>query len=186
MVKIPHTIAKFKRARTTFFSSEASKRLHVILKDLSPDDLVFGTNEDPHYAETTKEANLNHALKKIGLDMRYDDTNWHKINTHSFRAYFITKVSRHDHNMTKKLSGEKGYLLQYDRMTNEEYIEFYEKIESDLFIFDLTKKNQKIKDLENEKSENELLKAQLDKIQEDLDKVKQWRELEQKYEQIKK
>ena len=39
-----------------------------------------------------------------------------------------------------------------------------------------------IRNLEKEKSENELLKVQLDKIQEDLDKVKQWREIEQKFE----
>jgi len=111
MVKIPHGISKSKKARTTFFSSEASKRLHVILKKLDDDDKVFGTNKNLHYSEAIKETNLNHTLKKTGLDMRYDDTNWHKINTHSFRAWFITKVSRIDPYMTKKLSGEKGYLI---------------------------------------------------------------------------
>lgn len=170
MVKIPHTISKNKKARTTFFSSEASSRLPVILKNLSDNDLIFGTNKNPHYSETIKETNLNHALEKTGLDFRYDDTNWHKINTHSFRAYFITKVSRIDPNMAKKLSGEKGYLLQYDRMTNEEYVEFYDKIESELLIFDLAKKDQKIRDLQEAKRELEIKNERIEALEKRFEK----------------
>ena len=75
--------------------------------------------------------------------MKYDDTGRFQINTHSFRAYFITRVSRHDPNIAKKLAGEKGYLLQYDRLTDEEYVENYLKFEDDLTVFDLTQRYQK-------------------------------------------
>ena len=147
IVKIPAKIAKFKRARTTFFSKEAAVLLRVILKRKEDDDLIFGTSDVLKTAENNKGAILRNHLDKIGLGLRYEDTGNYQINTHSFRAYFITKVSRHDENLAKFLAGEKGYLLQYDRMTEEEKLEKYMDIEKDLFIYDLSKKDDEIKKL---------------------------------------
>lgn len=42
IVKIPSTIAKFKKGRTTFFSKEASKLLRPILREKKDNDLVYG------------------------------------------------------------------------------------------------------------------------------------------------
>jgi hypothetical protein len=110
--------------------------------------------------------------------MKYDGTGRYQINTHSFRAYFITRVSRHDPNIAKKLAGEKGYLLQYDRLTDEEYVENYKKFEDDLIVLDLTqrdkKQNQRHRELEEkfERQEN-----QINFLTAELEKVKQWREI---------
>ena len=82
--------------------------------------------------------------------MRYESTGYHKINTHSFRAYFITKVSRHDPNLAKRLAGQKSYLDQYDRLTAEEMQEEYLKFESDLFIFKQKPKSEEIQELQEE------------------------------------
>jgi len=143
VLKIPPNIAKFKRGRTVVIGKEAGNRIKQILKKIDDNELVFGTGENPISSRVNKEAILRNALIKIGLDMKYDDTGRFQINTHSFRAYFITRVSRHDPNIAKKLAGEKGYLLQYDRLTDEEYVENYLKFEDDLTVFDLTQRDQK-------------------------------------------
>jgi len=145
IVKIPATIAKFKKGRTTFFSKEASKMLRPLLRDMDDSDLVFGSSETKKYSEINSEQILRRIIKKIGLDMRYESTDRFFINTHSFRAFGIGKLSRHDANFAKKLAGQKGYLMQYDRMTDDEKLELYQKYESDLII----NQTEKLK-LENE------------------------------------
>jgi hypothetical protein len=104
------------------------------LRKLNDEDLVFASNENSRYAEINAEQKLRRAIVKVGLDMRYESTNRYYINTHSFRAYGITKISRHDPNFAKKIAGQKGYLDQYDRITDEEKLELYQKYEIDLIV----------------------------------------------------
>ena len=163
IVKIPATIAKFKKGRTTFFSKEASKMLRPLLRDMNDNDLVFGSSENKKYSEINSEQILRRIIKKIGLDMRYESTDRFFINTHSFRAFGITKLSRHDPNLAKRLAGQKGYLLQYDRMTDEEKLELYQKYENDLIIDDTEKHKAEIIKLEKEKTE---LQSKSDRIDE--------------------
>ena len=155
MIKLPANITKLSKGRTTFFSKEASKLLRPILKELKDEDLVFGTNEKVHLSETNSEQILARILEKIGLNERYESNNRYKINTHSFRAFGITKISRHDPNFAKKLAGQKGYLLQYDRMDDEEKLELYQKYEIDLII-DNTEKLKR----ENEKKQKTITELQ--------------------------
>jgi hypothetical protein len=54
--------------------------------------------------------------KRSGLDMKNSKGN-NEINTHSFRAFGITKLSRHDANYARRLAGQKGYLDTYDRFS---------------------------------------------------------------------
>lgn len=148
VVKIPSTIAKFNKGRTTYFSKEASALLRPKLRNLDDDDLVFASNENSRYAEINAEQKLRRAIIRVGLDMRYESTNRFYINTHSFRAFGITKLSRHDPNFAKKIAGQKGYLLQYDRMFDEEKLEAYQKFEDVLIIDDSEIQKQKIIQLE--------------------------------------
>jgi integrase len=140
IVKIPSEIAKLKKARTTFFSKEASDLLKPKLKTLSANDLVFGSHDDGILAEQNSGQILRRHLTRIGLDMKNSKGN-NEINTHSFRAYGITKLSRHDENFAKKLAGQKGYLLQYDRISDNEKLELYQQYEPELTI-DQTKKDK--------------------------------------------
>jgi len=160
IVKLPSTITKLNKARTTFFSKEASKLLRPLLKELDDNDLIFGSNEKVHLAETNSEQILARILEKIGLNERYESNKRYKINTHSFRAFGITKFSRHDPNFAKKLAGQKGYLLQYDRMEDKEKLELYQKFEMDLIINDTEKQKHKIEALEKENNELEKLKME--------------------------
>lgn len=155
IVKIPPTIAKFSKGRTTFFSKESSKLLYPILKELQDDDLVFGTSENKENSSSSTKQVLRHAVKLAGIDNRYESTNRHTINTHSFRAYGITKLSRHDVNLAKKIAGQKGYLLQYDRMNDDEKLEIYQKFEFELIIDDSEAKNEEILRLKEEKKSYE-------------------------------
>jgi len=157
MVKISSRIAKFRRARTTFVTKETGMMLTSILKQKNDDDLVFGTVNDVHAAESTKGDLLRRHLKMHGLDEKYEETGFHKINTHSFRAYFVTKASRSDANIAKKLAGEKGYLLQYDRLTDDELLEEYLKFEDSLLIYDDSIKAAKVAKLNRENDENKKL-----------------------------
>jgi len=127
VVYIPAEHSKNGRARTTFFSKEAEKYLKVIIKNLDENDLIFTKNENWEYARNSEITNMRRWIKKCGLK---------NITTHSFRAYFITKVSRTDPNVAKRLAGQKGYLDTYDRLSLEEKLEVYLKVEPLLLIFD--------------------------------------------------
>ena len=163
MVKIPSRIAKFRRARTTFVSKEAGIMLTSILKQKQDDDLVFGTCESVHVAESIKGDLLRRHLKTVGLDQRYEETGYRKINTHSFRAYFVTKASRSDPNIAKKLVGEKGYLLQYDRLIDDELLEAYLKFEDTLLIYNESiNEAKKNKELNEIREDNTKMKAQIE------------------------
>ncbi len=176
IAKLPPTITKFSKGRTTFFSKEASNLLRPILKSLDDDDLIFATNHNVRHAEINTEQILNRVLDKIGLGQRYESNGRYKINTHSFRAYGITKLSRHDPNFTKKIAGQKGYLLQYDRMDDEKKLELYQKFEVDLIIDNTEKlklenqmKDRTITELEENKATIQKLKKNQDNITKTLD-----------------
>lgn len=172
MIKIPAIIAKFNKGRTTFVSSEVSSLLINRLSKLKPNDLVFG-NENilEENIGDSYEQNLTRYLKKTGLDFRYDSTNYHQINTHSFRAYFITKISRRDPNLAKKWAGQEVYMGQYDRLSDEEKLELYIKFESDLFIFKAKPESDEIQDLRKRIDKFEAKQAEEDRIDREADEL---------------
>ncbi len=151
IVKIPPEIAKFDKGRTTYFSKEASALLRPRLRKLTDDDLIFTKNEIPHNAGVNAEAKLRRALIKCGLTMRTSTTDRYLINTHSFRAYGITKLSRHDQNFAKKLAGQKSYMDQYDRLSDNEKLELYEKYEHELIVDESKRDKARIAQLESDK-----------------------------------
>ena len=167
IVKIPADYTKSKKGRTTFFSIEAQKMLTPKLNRLNDDDFVFGKhNNTPLKSKTGNEQiTLGKYLGKVGLDERYDNGH-HKITTHSFRAYFITKISRHDPNFAKKLVGQKGYLLQYDRMTDEEKLERYIEFEDKLLVFDQSIKDAEIIKLRKDNEEKNRLLGRIKTLEE--------------------
>jgi len=164
-IKIPAAVTKLKRARITFISKEAEPYLRKRLKQISDDDLVWASNDNPNHAKVNESNRIREYCEKAGLNERYDGNNRHKITTHSFRAFFITKLSRHDENFAKKLAGQKGYLLQYDRMTEEEKLEKYIEFEPNLLIFDQSKKNAEIEKLQKENKESTQHRQLIDDLQ---------------------
>lgn len=132
---IPPPITKAKRGRTTFISSEAVESLRDFRRwGKESKNFIFWSGEDFQRAR----ANEIHYFREILLKCGLLEKSWNNYNNtlslHSFRSFFITRVARHDENYSKKWAGQKGYLLQYDRMPIEEQAEIYRKIEPDLTI----------------------------------------------------
>ena len=164
MIKVRAETTKLKRAYTTFISKEAEKYVRPYLK-VEDQDLVFTKNKNWHHAEINEGNIFRRLLIKSGLVSR-KKTGRYKKNIHSFRAHFITKVARTDPNLSKKMTDQKGYLLQYDRLTDEDLLESYLKFESDLLIFDTSKKDNKIQELQKVNSlYQDALKAKDEAIQ---------------------
>lgn len=156
-INIPANITKTKKGRTTFISSEAAK--YINLSKLEDDDRVWSRSTPEN-----EMIQLGRYVEKAGLGMRYETTKRRKITSHSFRAYFITKLSRYDPNLAKKLAGQNNRedLLQYDRLTDEEKLDIYMEIEPELLINDTLKKDHLIKKLQSEQITAESIQNRLD------------------------
>jgi len=160
-ISIPAKATKLKRQRTTFISKEAGNYLSTRLrkmKDMSDETLVWTKNENTKNAVSNEDEVFKSYCEKVGFTEKYETTGFNKLNLYCFRTFFITKVSRHDENIAKLLAGQKGYQLQYDRLTNEEKLVHYKEFEPELLIFDTSKKDAKIKQLTQANNEIENLK----------------------------
>jgi len=155
MIKVRGNTTKTQKGRTCFMSIEATRLVITLWKKLEDDDLIFATNKDPVLAKTAEHMRFKDYRSKVGFMERYDYSNRFHISLHSFRAYFITKVSRHDHNLAKRLAGQRSYLEQYDRMSTREKLELYKKAEPDLFIYEQKPKSQEIQELTNKVEEQQ-------------------------------
>ena len=150
MVKIPAAFTKTRVARTAFFSAEAAKLVAPRLKKIGDSDLVFGTGNKAKSNAGSEARYLSGLQKKMGIFDKYETNGRNVITTHSFRAFFITKVSRKDPNLAKYFAGQKGYLLQYDRQTDAEKLAIYIKLEPLLLVSDKARDQERIRKLENE------------------------------------
>ena len=152
LVRIPAKYTKTGMARTTFFSAEAAKMVMPRLNKIDDGDLVFGTGCDLNSGVSIEGAYLSKLQKRIGINDKYETNGRNVITTHTFRAYFITKVSRKDPNLAKFFAGQKGYMLQYDRLSDEEKLALYVEIEPSLLVSDKARDRERIRNLENENS----------------------------------
>ena len=150
MVKIPAAFTKTKVARTTFFSSEAAKLVIPRLKRIGDLDRVFGNGNDARSNARHEAKYIAELQNRMGICDKYETNGRNVITTHSFRAFFITKVSRKDPNLAKYFAGQKGYLLQYDRQTDAEKLAIYIKLEPLLLVSDKARDKERIRNLEND------------------------------------
>jgi len=170
MIKIPSACTKTKTARTTFLSKEAAMMISPKLKQITDNDLVWGKNYNAYYSSITESKVFNSYCKKAGLGEIYESNKRMKITLHTFRAYFFTKAARcHDENYAHKMTGHGGYLMQYDRLTDEEKLEMYIELEPDLLIYDQTKNEEKIRKL---KEANTKLSDQAEELKEQAKRIK--------------
>lgn len=147
-IHIPARVTKTKEGRTTFISKEASKFIISKINKLEDDDLIWGINQDQATASHAEEKTFREYLRKIGFTEKYDSGRL-KISLHSFRAFFFTKATRvHDENYAHKMTGHGGYLMVYDRLTDEEKLEMYLQLEPELLVYDQSKNQLKIKKLQ--------------------------------------
>jgi len=173
-VNIPAEITKTRKGRSTYMSRETEKILKPFLDNYADDDFIFdfGSTTDKSMRSARESNNLRTVLKRLNLDDRYPSNNHGKITTHSFRAYFFTLATRrHGENYAHRLTGHSGYLMQYDRMTEEEKLDMYIELEQDLMIYDQTKNELEIEKLQKDNKE-------LTKLRQEVRELKKQRERE--------
>ncbi len=135
LIRIEAENTKTASTRTVVVSKEAVRFLIRRLEELNGGDLVWGTHENPQFAETNESQIFNSACEKAGFDKKYRSNGRRQISLHSFRAYFFTKVARKDENYAHKMMGHGGYLPQYDRMNDSEKLDLYLQFEPSLLVY---------------------------------------------------
>ena len=164
-VNIPAT-TKTRTGRTTYLSLETGKLLRPRLENIGLDDSVF-TLKNSNDVSSSIRTMLSRTVDRLQLVDKYQSNNIRKITTHSFRAYFFTKAARkHGENYAHKLVGHGGYLMQYDRMTEEEKLEMYIELEPDLAVFEQTKNELEINRLREKVDEIDSLRDEVRKLRE--------------------
>ena len=120
------------------------------------------------------------SIKRFQKGRRYDIQ-----LLHGFRKRFNTIMKLENSvnaNIAEKIMGHKNGLDGvYFVPTRQQCFKEFVKGIPQLTIFELERKQIEIAHLKEEKLENESSREKLDTIQEDLDKIKQWREISQKY-----
>jgi len=184
----------------TFITPEACKALELYRENWKADIGVYPKPDDPLIKSVRfpvirrlNQKGVRKRIDKIVSDIGLRPTlpvgkKRHEVQLdHGFRKYFNTMMRRAkvDYLDKEDMMGHKvGLEKHYERYQEEDFERFpeYQKAIPFLTISDderLKLENEKLKE---EKSEKELLRAKLDKIQEDLDKVKQFREISLKFE----
>jgi integrase len=165
IVNIPAN-TKTRTGRVTYLSLETEKILRPHLENIGVDDYVFATNDSKDNSSSVRTM-LARLVDKLELVDRYQSNNIRKITTHSFRAYFFTKAARmHGENYAHKITGHGGYLMQYDRMTEDEKLEMYLKLEPELTVYEQTKNELELCTLRDKVEEIGVLKQEVQKLRE--------------------
>ena len=171
-INIRPEYTKTKSGRSVFVSKECQEVLESYLDNMSPEETVFfrGNCKNPSQRASNESRRLRESLERLGLDMKYGSSGKHKISTHSFRAFFFTQaVRKHNENYAHRLTGHGGYLIQYDRMTDEEKLELYVELEPELVIYDSSKQKLEIEKLKLQQTkEMQEMKEEMDRMKEQL------------------
>ncbi len=168
MIKIPADYTKTKQGRTVFISKEATTAIKPLLRKIDDNDGVFSKNSNPHYAVCAEEMTFKRILNNVGLVEPYESSRTNKITMHSFRAYFFTKATRkHGENYAHKMTGHGGYLMEYDRLTDEEKLEMYLELEPDLTADPTERQKITIEKQQKELSRTKVLEETVKQMQEE-------------------
>ncbi len=148
---VPARLTKKGMARTIRFSKECNPYLNRFMKSERYGDMLFTGNPNLETARNNENQYLGKIREKLGghfMDV-YESTGFHKINLYCFRGYFFTRAQKmFDDDTAHALIGHGAYLQQYQRRTIDEKMELWSELESEVLVFDLEKKNQQIKKLQ--------------------------------------
>lgn len=172
-IEIPYYLTKKRISRTVFASTEATPFITKLLSEITDEQFVWTKRRDipqsffKKYSHLKEEKakikaiktfatymlasiriSLNLVLDNLGLDMRYESTGEHKITLYSLRARFITRALKVlDGDVVHAIVGHGAYIQTYQRRTDEEKMELFIDVESEILIFDQSKNTKKIKRL---------------------------------------
>ena len=172
-IEIPYYLTKKRISRTVFASTEATPFITKLLAEITGEQFVWTKRRDipqsffkkyshlkPEKAKIkaiktfatymlfTVRISLNLVLENLGLDMKYESTGEHKITLYSLRARFITRALKVlDGDVVHAIVGHGAYIQTYQRRTDEEKMDLFIDVESEILIFDQSKNTKKIKRL---------------------------------------
>jgi len=155
-INIRPEYTKTQTGRSVFVSKECQQVLESYLDDLNKDDKIFFRGKCKNVTDfaSNESKRLRECIVRLGLGMKYGSSGKYKITTHSMRAFFFTQaVRKHGENYAHRLTGHGGYLMQYDRMNDEEKLKMYIELEPELVIFDTSKQNLEIEKLKLQQSQ---------------------------------
>jgi len=173
-ITIPAKLTKKNIQRQTYISKEAEHYLIPIIKKMNQDELIFSSNKDIRKSVDNEILNFWNLRKKSGLDAKYDNSNYHKISLHSFRAFFETQASNtHGLEYAHALIGHSGYLEQYYRLSEEDRLEKYIELEPKITIGEDFKNKIKIEKQNKKISEFEIEKIKYGNLTKDFEEFKE-------------
>jgi len=183
----------------TFITPEACKALELYRENWKADIGVYPKPDDPLIKSIRYPVirRLNQKGVRKRIDIVVTDIGLrpplslnqkrHEVQLdHGFRKYFNTMLRRAkvDYLDKEDMMGHKvGLEKHYERYNEEDFERFpeYQKAIPFLTVSDEERIRLENEKLKQEKSENEILKSQLNKIQEDLEKIKKRQERSEKY-----
>ena len=166
-ITIPAEFTKTRQSRSVYISKEAGMLVETILNTLDSNQLVFHSSKNITNARINERTALIRLGNRLGgiFTETYPNSVTRKITSHSFRAYFFTKTVRiHGENFAHRFTGHKGYLMQYDRMTEKERLDLYIKLEPELVVFDQSKNELEISRLKQDNTSIIALREEVEKL----------------------
>jgi len=132
----PAYTKKSARGRVVFISKEAGKEVKALLKHKKDEDFVFHNSTDPRITKENEMQCFRRIVDKFQLGKKYD-SGTRECTTHALRAFFASRaIQVHGENYQHKMLGHAGYLMQYDRYSEEKKLEMYLQLEPKLLIFE--------------------------------------------------
>ncbi len=158
---IPAHLTKKGLSRTVFFSKECNPFLNQIMKKDRID--LFPHNENLSEAVSNEGTVFREYCDKIGYNQRNKITDNYKIHLYSFRRFFFTKALDHfKDDIAHAMTGHGAYLQVYQSRTEQQKKELWDELEPEILIFDQSKKDQKIRDLEIALKHNKKLEERVE------------------------
>lgn len=191
-IRLRKETTKTRETRFTCISSEATKSLKDYLikkfnwyEGIKEDRYIFMRNENysdsQQYYRAVKsaECTLGQALwltvKSVPDLAMKNENGRYNIHFHAFRAWFKTQVTNaHQSDFAEAMMGHKSLKLVYYRQNAKDRQKTYLEVEPALTISDFTRVENTIEDLQK----------QVEFLTTELEKVKQWREISERYEKI--
>jgi integrase len=161
---IPAQLTKKGLSRTVFFSKECNPYLNQLMKRDGPN--LFQHQKNLKRAVSNEGIVFRDYCSKVGFNQKYETTGYYKVNLYCFRSFFFTKALDHfKDDIAHALIGHGAYLQVYQRRTEEQKKELWDELESEILVFDQSKKEQRIKDLEVALNHNTDLEERIQQLE---------------------
>lgn len=184
---------KTRESRFTCISAEATKALKDYLRkkfgwfEGAKEDAYLFMNNTKDYSDSAQYDRSLRSAKSTLVEALWlvansipelaikNDNGRNNIHFHAFRAWFKTQVTNaHQSDFAEALMGHKSIKLTYYRQNAKDRLKTYLEVEPALTVSDFSKMEETM----------ESLQEKVEFLTSELEKVKQWKEIADKYEKV--